>query len=139
MTDQPDIDKIVGNCILLRDWIKKEDAKHDAHVKQAKADLEALKGRLQAFLDATGQIRGACKTGSYYTTTKTSATIADKSEFNRFVIGGALFDLVDWRANAPAVVDFAKENDGKLPPGIKVAQITKVNVRRPGVSENDEE
>jgi hypothetical protein len=139
MTEQPDIEKWVGQCIMLRDWIKREDAKHDAHVKQAKADLDALKGRLQAFLAATGQIRGACKTGTYFTVTKTSAKIADKSEFNRFVIGGALFDLVDWRANAPAVVDFAKENGGKLPPGITCTQISKLSVRRPGAAENEDE
>ena len=103
--------------------------------------MEKIEGHLQALLDKTGQIRGACKTGSFYTKTKYSASITNKETFKRHVIGTESWDLLDLKANVVAVRDFLKESPGTPAEaiGIKLNAIAKIGVRRPGAGESDDD
>jgi hypothetical protein len=100
--------------------------------------MTTIEGILQTFLDKTGQIRGACKTGTFYSTTKYSASIKDKQEFSRHVIGTEAWDLLDWKCNVQAAKDFEKETGAPLP-GVAINAVAKVGVRRPGAAENEDE
>ena len=126
-----DAEKVNGQFIVLRDYINKLEEKHKAELKPWKADLEVLKGKLQAFLEATNQESAKTAAGTFFLTTKRSASLSDAAEFRRFVIGGEHWDLLDWKANVTAVVDFAEENKGELPPGVNLSARVDVNVRRP--------
>jgi hypothetical protein len=115
----------------------KENEKHDKHIAGKKAAMRVIEGKLQTFLDKTGQVRGACKTGVFYTKTKYSTTIADKQEFIRHVLGTGNADLVDWKANSQAARDFIKENGVPLP-GVSVTAVASVGVRRPGATKEED-
>src|SRR5271154_991302 len=107
---QIDVERLVELYIECRDFVKKSNSEHEKRVGNKKLAMKKIEGILQSFLDTTGQIRGACKTGSFYTKTKSSATIADKQEFIRHVMATGNADFVDWKANAIAARDFEKEN-----------------------------
>jgi hypothetical protein len=70
------------------------------------------------------------KAGTAYVSVKTSASLEDPDIFMRHVIGTESWELLDRRANATAVKAFAEENHGALPPGVKMASIVTVGVRR---------
>ena len=55
--------------------------------------------------------------------------MADGDTFRKCVISKNLFDLVDWRANAPAVAEFI-EDEGVTPPGVNFSTSFTVGVRR---------
>ena len=142
MTDSPEkIDELVALYITLRDWTKSEKAKFEAKVAPKKQAMEKIEGHLQTLLTNTGQIRGACRTGSFYSTTKYSASITDKETFKRHVIGTEAWDLLDLKANVVAVRDFLKESPGTPAEaiGIKLNAIAKIGVRRPGAGESDDD
>lgn len=125
------VDKWIKQFIICRDWVAKTEAQHKLGLAPVKADMEMLKGRLQKFLDDSNQEGGKTASGTFFKTTKQSASLSDPAEFRRFVIGGELWDLLDWKANVTAVVDFAEENKGELPPGVNLTKKVDVNVRRP--------
>lgn len=124
------IAKRVEQYIALRDKIK---AMNDAHKKEMEKYVTALEqlnsmllGHLNAINTDSAAVNGV---GTVYRTEKISATIADKSEFQRFIIGGELWDMVDWKANPTATTDFLKEN-GTPPPGVNYTTTYVVGVRR---------
>jgi hypothetical protein len=134
--DQQKVDVMVDLYIKCRDWIKAQKQKHEDLVAPKKKVMETIEGILQTFLDKTGQTNGACKTGTFYTTTKYSATISDKQEFKRHVIGTEAWDLIDWKANVQAARDFEKEEKTPLP-GVTISAIAKIGVRRPGAKTDE--
>jgi hypothetical protein len=140
MTDEvpgAKIDELVKLYIECRDWVKRSAAEHEKLIAPKKAAMQHIEGILQTFLDKTGQIRGACKTGTYYSTTRYSASIKDKQEFSRHVIGTGNYDLLDWKCNVEAAKDFEKETKAPLP-GVVLTAVSKIGVRRPGATEKDD-
>lgn len=131
MADAQHINTRVGHYIRLRDWLASEKEKYEARVKGAKQEMEKIEGELSAFMKETGLKNGATPSGSFYATQKNTASINDKSQFRRFVIGGELWDLIDIRANANEIDAFAKENNGELPPGVTFDRIEVIHVNRP--------
>jgi hypothetical protein len=134
---EPPIDQLVALYIQCRDFVKDANAKHEEKIANKKLAMRQIEGILQSFLTNTGQIRGAAKTGSFYTKTKYSATIKDKKEFIDYVLGCGNADLVDWKANAVAARDFEKENGAKLP-GVEITAVASIGVRRPGADQNED-
>jgi len=136
----PKVDELVALYIKCRDWIKAEKKKYEASIAAKKQAMEVIEGKLQTLLTNTGQIRGACKTGTFYVTTRYSASIGDKTTFKRHVIGTEDWDLIDFKANVEAVRDFVKETGTPAEEiGVKLTQFAKIGVRRPGASDNDDE
>lgn len=131
------IDELVALYIQCRDWVTAENKKHDEKLAPKKMAMQQIEGCLQKFLDDTGQIRGAAKSGTFYTSTKYSAVIKDKTEFRRHVIGTENWDLLDLKCNVTAAKDFEKENGAPLP-GVAITAIAKIGVRRPGASEKED-
>ena len=126
-----DAEKVNERAVKVRDVIRMLEAKHKEELEPWKKDLERLKGQLQSFLEATNQESAKTAAGTFFLTTKRSASISNKDEFKHFVVGGERWDLLDWKANALAIVDFAEENGGTLPPGVNLTTKVDVNVRRP--------
>jgi hypothetical protein len=130
MTQTTPLGTRVAQYIQLRNKIKQMDDEHDAKMKPFKDALVQLNGIILAGIAAEGVESIATPLGTAYRYTKKSATIADGSEFRRFVIGSEAFDLVDWRANAKAVEDFINENGGNPPPGVNYNETALIGVRK---------
>lgn len=127
---EPVINKRLDQFIQLRDKIEAENKAHDERMKPLKETLVKLHNILLEHLNTTGgdsvSVRGV---GTFYRSTKGSASIADGDEFRRWVIGGEKWDIIDWKANSTKVGDYLTENNA-LPPGINYKRVTTVGVRR---------
>lgn len=128
--DVPVIHKRIAQYIALRDMIAAIKKKHEEELKPYTDALLRLNGVLLEHLNENGgdsvSVRGV---GTVYRNTKRSASIADGSEFRRFIIGGELWDLVDWKANAPQIAEYIKK-EKTVPPGINMSSVVTVGVRR---------
>jgi hypothetical protein len=138
MTDVPvavppsqiNIADYVDKYVRLRDKIAEVKERHKDELKVLTEPLELLGGFLLAQLDKSNVESMRTDGGTISKTEKPSATIEDMAAFRKFVEEFGEWDLVDWRANAPAVKEYAVENS-QLPPGVKYSAIVKVSVRRP--------
>jgi hypothetical protein len=125
-----DIGKRIDQYIRLRDRISEIKKKHEAELEPYKVALEQLNTMLLNHLNTIGtDSASATGVGTVYRTEKKSASIGDQGEFRRYVIGGELWDLCDWRANTPAVEEFIKTHHTP-PPGVNFSSTFVVGVRR---------
>lgn len=125
----PDMGKRVKQTIDLRDKIKAIQKRHKEELKPYLEVMEQLEMLILSWLNATNSKNVATDHGTAYITTRNSATVADMEVFWQFVQDKGLYDLIDKRANAPAVAEFIEAN-GQAPPGVNFRQMQDVNVRR---------
>lgn len=125
----PDMGKRVKQAIDLRDKIKAIQKRQKEELKPYLEVQEQLEMLILSWLNATNSKNVATEHGTAYITTRNSATVGDMEAFWNFVKEKGLFDLVDKRANAPAVAEFIEAN-GHAPPGVNFRQMQDVNVRR---------
>jgi hypothetical protein len=127
--EEPALDTMVENYVRVRDRLKEADEAHKRKTAEARQWMEdqnlAILGRLQAI----GVDNVKTKHGTAYRTVKKSATVADGSVFRKFVIDNSSWDLIDVRANAPAVSAWIKAHETP-PPGVNYTETEVVGVRR---------
>src|SRR5579859_530091 len=92
--------------------------------------LQKLSGAIQEILNAQGGTSIRTKAGTAYTKDKTTASLSDPDAFMKHVIRTGEFDMLDRKANANAVLEYAKKH-GDLPPGVNITTISLVYVNSP--------
>jgi hypothetical protein len=125
-----DMDRRTAQYIALRDRIKQIDDAHKEERNKYVTLMDEVAGHIQAFMEANKLENLKTEHGTCYTSTKTSASLADADAFMKFVIDNKMFDLLDRRANATAVKAYVEEHKG-LPPGVSLNQVQTLGVRRP--------
>jgi hypothetical protein len=129
--------KRIEQYLAVRNKIKAIKEGHKAELAPFNSLLETLGAVLLNALSATGQDNAKTKAGTAYKTVKSSATIEDADAFKRHVIGSESWDLLDFKANCPAVIDFIADPENKLhlpPPGVKFSAIFEIGVRAPSAT-----
>lgn len=129
-----DANKRVGHYIQLRDYVKMQTDALAKKLAPAKLEMAKIEGECAEFLKKANQNSGNTDNGTFYTSEKNSASIADKAEFRRFVFSLGdpdWWDLVDLRANANVVEEFAKAHQGVLPPGVNFQKVETIHINRP--------
>ena len=123
------VDTLVMQYIQLRDKISEIKDAQAKHLEPYEEQRKRLIGTLLKFLENTGQESAKTAEGTVYVSTRSTAALSDPDVFMNFVIESEQFELLDRRANAPACLEHAKENDGVLPPGVKINVIRGIGVR----------
>lgn len=128
--EEPKIHKRIRQFIQLRDHKNAMEEKHKEAMRPINEAFLKLSSELLAHMHEHGldsiKVRGV---GTAYTSILDQCTIADGHEFRRFIIGGQLFDLIDWKANAKAVMEWTAQNNVQ-PPGVNLRRVLRVNVRQ---------
>ena len=124
------IDKRVSQFILVRDEIERRKEQHKLELKPFEELKQKLIGEMLDFLDKTGQKSAKTVDGIATVLVRHTAVCTDPDEFIGFVFEHDLRDLIDRRANAVACREYAEENEGVLPPGVKINSIRTVGVTR---------
>ena len=135
-SDAPSVDlgRLILNYVAVRDRKREIERKHKDYIKSYDQVLDEISSKLMKIMQDSNVDSLSTEGGTAYQVTKASATIRDPSAFREYVIEQTCFDLVDWRANANAVMKFIDET-GFVPPGLNTHTFTKVLVRRPNEKE----
>lgn len=124
-----DMDKRVAQYIAVRDKLRALDARHEAEIKPLLEIQQILSGKLEEFLATNKLDNSKTAHGTFYRSTRYTASLADPDIFMTFVKANSKFELLDRRANATAVHDYVKEHN-QLPPGCNLNAIQSIGVRR---------
>lgn len=128
----PDISKIVAQYVQLRDRKRLLEKQHGEQLKPFADLMEELEGMMLNYMQRTGSNSIATDGGTAYLSTVPRATVKDASAFRSWVIANNLFELADWRANAPRIFEYINEHNGQVPPGVNPSSFTSVRFRSPG-------
>lgn len=123
------IDQRIQQYVMLRDKIKEEDDAHKAKMKPYRETLDTLNSLILDLLNKSGGDSIKTKHGTAYKTTKRSASLEDADKFMSYVIEKEAWDLIERKVSVTAAEAFAEEN-GVLPPGVKMSSTAVVGVRR---------
>lgn len=124
-----DINNRIEQYVTLRDKIKSLDEEHKEKMKPFREALDGLNSLLLDYLNNLNVDSAATGHGTVYRTLKESASLEDADAFMRHVIGTESWELLERKASLTAVRAFVEEN-GSLPPGVKLSSIQQVGVRR---------
>lgn len=120
----------VGLYIKLRDQKAKMKAEYQDAVAPVQEKMDKLEAKLLEVFNNTGTDSIKTEFGTAYTSTRTSASVADRDVFMDYVKANEEWSLMEVRASATAIKQFQEASDGDLPPGINITVERTVNIRR---------
>lgn len=123
-----------AEMISLYISVRDRRAQRKKAFQEADADDEKIQDTIEArflerFIKTGTNSISATGIGTVYTTTRTSATVADKEIFMKYVRERDEWPLLEVRAAKTAVEQY-KDVHGELPPGINWREEVGVNIRR---------
>jgi len=119
----------VSFYIKLRDKKAQMKAEFDAKVAPLNEKMDKLEAKLLEVFNKTGMDSVKTEFGTAYTTTRSTASVADRDVFMTFIREADEWDLLEVRAAKTAVEQYRQTNND-LPPGISIREERVVNVRR---------
>lgn len=130
MSDVTKVDTLVAKYVKLRDF--KTSVATDLKAKEAKitAEMDKIESELMSFLNQTGQESANTKAGTFFKRTTTSAKVADRDVYLKFVMDTDNLQFLESRVNKTAVEQYI-EVHGTVPPGIDVVRAVAISVNRP--------
>jgi hypothetical protein len=125
------VSKRVAQYRLIDAKIKELNEAHEKSLEPLVNIKNLLQGFFEKFLIDTGQQTAVTPGGTIHWNHRVTASLEDPQAFMDWVIANKRFDMMDRRANATAVKDYA-EREHTLPPGAKLNSIRTVGIRKPG-------
>jgi len=124
-----DNEKAVAAYVKLRDLKAQMAAKFKAEIAKVDEALAKLDGKLLAQLQASQAESIRTEAGTFFKTTKTSATVADWDALLGYIVANDAYHMLDHRVNKTAVAEFREEKND-LPPGVNWREELTIGVRR---------
>ena len=124
-----DVEKRVGQFVMLRDMKAALKEKHDAEMKPITDTMEMIKDELKTALHSVNADNMKTASGTVSLSTKYSASAADIDMFWAWVVTQASFDMLDKKPNVTAIREYVEQH-GVAPPGVNFTSFQDVGVRR---------
>jgi phage host-nuclease inhibitor protein Gam len=115
--------------IKMRDKKAELKAEFDAKVAPLNEKMDKLEAKLLDVFNQTGMDSVKTESGTAYTTTRVTASVADKDVFMTHVRENDDWGLLEVRASKTAIEQYRSVHDD-IPPGISMREERVVNVRR---------
>jgi hypothetical protein len=116
--------------IKLRDKKAQLKSEFQDAVAPVQEKMDKLEAKFLEIMNTTGVDSLKTEHGTAYSSTRSSASVADKDVFFTFVKENNEWPLMEVRASSTAVKQFAEANEGELPPGINYNVERTINIRR---------
>lgn len=123
------LSEAVSIYIKMRDKKAQMKAEFDASVAPLNEKMEKLEAKLLDVFNKTGIDSVKTEFGTAYTTTRVTASVADREIFMTHVKENDDWALLEVRASKTAVEQY-RETNNDLPPGVSTREERVVNVRR---------
>ena len=124
------LQELIARYIEVRD--KRDNLTKLYKERAARIDhvLNLMEGALLKLLDDGGMESIRTESGTVFTSTRTSATVADRDAFLEFIKGNEAWIFLENRVSKNAVEQYVTVNEAP-PPGINLRVERVVNIRRP--------
>ena len=123
------LSEAVSIYIKMRDKKAQMKAEFDASIAPLNEKMEKLEAKLLDVFNKTGIDSVKTEFGTAYTTTRVTASVADREIFMTHVRENDDWALLEVRASKTAVEQY-RETNNDLPPGVSTREERVVNVRR---------
>lgn len=125
-----DINAVVQHYVTLRDHKSKLDAEHKARVAEIDAQMKNAEVFLLDHMNTSQQKNAGFAAGTVIVDDKVLPSYADKEEAIKFAQTTDNMGLLSVRLSSTGVKEYMENNNGQLPPGVKVVTQRVVSIRR---------
>ncbi len=123
------LSELLAKYIELRDKKAQFKADYDSKVAKLDENLEKIEAVLLKTFDQTGMESVKTEFGTAYTSTRTTASVADPDAFMTYCKANDAWHLLEKRVSKIAVEQYKAEHDD-VPPGVSYRAERTVNIRR---------
>lgn len=123
-------DRTVAEYLRLRDLKAEIAARHKLELADVEKEIQRADTWLLDHLQKAGVDSFATGDASVYTSYTPRGSIADKEALTNFVRDSGNTELLQPRLSSSALKQFMDNNQGAVPPGVKVDTVRSVVVRR---------
>lgn len=123
------LSELVAKYIELRDKKAQIKAEYDGKVAKLDENLDKIEAVLLKTFDSTGMDSAKTEFGTAYTSTRTTASVANPDVFMKYVIANEAWHLLEKRAAKSGVEQYKAEHDD-VPPGVSWRSERTINIRR---------
>jgi len=123
------LSEAVSIYIKMRDKKAQMKAEFDASIAPLNEKMEKLEAKLLDVFNKTGMDSVKTEFGTAYTTTRVTASVADREIFMTHVKENDDWALLEVRASKTAVEQY-RDTNNDLPPGVSMREERVVNIRR---------
>lgn len=123
------LSEAVALYIKMRDRKAELKAEFDAKVAPLNEKMDKLEAKLLDVFNQTGMDSVKTEFGTAYSTTRVTASVADKEVFMAHIRANDDWGLLEVRASKTAVDQYRSIHDD-IPPGVSMREERVVNVRR---------
>lgn len=138
------ISDLIVKALELKDFVSAEEKEVDARLKPYKDGIVAIEQEILRQLQEQGVQNFKTEFGTAYQASQLSVKVDNPGDFRQFVVGGDIFnefgdfvetaaphwEFADLRCLKEPVKDWLDQNHGVTPPGVRVEQFVKCNIRR---------
>jgi phage host-nuclease inhibitor protein Gam len=123
------LSELVAKYIELRDKKAQIKAEYDGKVAKLDENLDKIEAVLLKTFDSAGMDSVKTEFGTAYTSTRTTASVANPDVFMKYVVANEAWHLLEKRAAKSGVEQYKAEHDD-VPPGVSWRSERTVNIRR---------
>ena len=123
------IDDAVRRYLELRDAKAQLKLNHDAQLQPLNDEMDAIEAQFLKHFEQVGVSSMKTPSGTVYTSTRVSTSVADKDLFLSFVQSKNEWPLLEVRASKQAIEQYVEEHQ-EPPPGVNLREDRTVNIRR---------
>ena len=123
------LSELVAKYIELRDKKAQIKAEYDGKVAKLDENLDKIEAVLLKTFDSAGMDSVKTEFGTAYTSTRTTASVANTDVFMKYVVANEAWHLLEKRAAKSGVEQYKAEHDD-VPPGVSWRSERTVNIRR---------
>lgn len=123
------LSELVGKYIELRDKKAQIKAEYDAKISKVDDVLNQIEAALLNTFEQTGMDSVKTEFGTAYTSTRSTASVADPDAFMSFVIAHKAWHMLEKRCSKIGIEQYKAEHE-ELPPGVNWRSERVVNFRR---------
>ena len=123
------LSELVAKYIELRDKKAQIKAEYDGKVAKLDENLDKIEAVLLKTFDSAGMDSVKTEFGTAYTSTRTTASVANPDVFMKYVVANEAWHLLEKRAAKSGVEQYKAEHDD-VPPGVSWRSERIVNIRR---------
>lgn len=120
---------LVAKYIELRDKKAQYKAEYENKVAKLEDALDKIEAALLKTFETSGMDSVKTEFGTAYTSTRTTASVADPDAFMTYVIANEAWHLLEKRASKTGVEQYKAEHED-VPPGVNWRAERTVNIRR---------
>lgn len=124
------ISEAIGLYVQLRDKLSEEKSAYQDKVAPLVEKKDKLEAKILEALNSQGVESFKTEFGTAYTSSRTTASIADKDSFLAYMKEHNEWSLTTLAPSAPAIKQFIEATEGDMPPGVNLNTQRTIVVKR---------